>query len=220
MKLSSFDRLKHPGQVFLGLGLVLALVVGYTAAPVVGGEPSSNNGDRGENPVVGSLPCMVDDNLDIIFWDGMGEEEPGFLPAAYPATLALCSDDIRGDVLDAWGEPYGRLNDRWDWRCLGLQKEARVTAPSALFETGAMSSWFWVPPGYHGGELKMDGPLGTKRVKLGRNARELPMAELVAASGNAVTISNFVATAPVGSGLPTIQMRVTVLGPVTFVEYL
>ena len=100
------------------------------------------------------------------------------------------------------------------------QKQARVTVPSALFESGAMSSWFWVPPAYHGGELKMDGPLGTKRVKLLRDARELPIADIVAATGNAVTITNFMATAPAGTGLPPIQTRITILGPVTVVEFL
>ena len=220
MNFTFLDRLTRPAQILLAFGLVLGLCTAFTATQLVGGEPQTDRGDRGENPVVGSLPCLVNDNLDLIFWEGMHEPDPGFLPASHPVTLGLCSDDIRGDVIHADGEPFGLLNDRWDWRALGLTKRGRVTSESWKIANGSVTAWLWAPPGYHGGELCMSSSFGERAVRLGKDARELPAADIVQLAGNAVSIANFLIKAPAGSGLPTMRARLTVLGPVTVFEFL
>jgi len=220
MNLTTFDRFARPAQILLALGMVLGLSMGITVTQLIGGEPKSDNGDRGENPVVGSLPCMVDDSIDLIFWEGMNEPDPGFLPAAYPVTLGLCSDDLRGDIEDARGIPYGRLNDRWDWRGLGLQKQARVIVPSWKIANGDFTAWVWAPPAYLGGEICMTSSFGDRSVRIGRDACSLPIDDLVNLSGGAVTIANFSIKAPVGSGAPTLHTRVTVFGAMTAIEFL
>jgi hypothetical protein len=220
MNSTFLDRLTRPAQVLVAFGLVLGLSTAFTASQLVGGEPQNDRGDRGENPVVGSLPCLVNDILDLIFWEGMKENDPGFLPASHPVTLGLCSDDIRGDVIHADGEPFGLLNDRWDWRALGLTQRGRVTFESWKIANGLVSVWMWAPPGYHGGELCMSSSFGERTVRLGKDARELPAADIVQLAGGAVSIANFAIKAPAGSGLPTLRARLTVLGPVTVVEFL
>ena len=220
MNLTFLDRFARPAQLLLAFGMVLGLSMGVTVTQLIGGERPNDHGDRGENPVVGSLPCMVDDSVELLFWEGMNEPDPGFLPAAYPVTLGLCSDDLRGDIEDAWGEPFGKLNDRWDWRGLGLQKTARVIVPSWKVANGDFTAWLWVPPGYHGGEVCISSPFGDRRAKLGRDARELPVADLVQLANGAVTIANFMVKPPAGSSQPVMHMRITVLGVITVIEFL
>ncbi|MCH2100380.1 MAG: hypothetical protein MK209_00435 [Planctomycetes bacterium] len=215
----SFDRFAQPAQILLALSMVLGLSVG-TVTSLIGGEPQNGHGDRGENPVVGSLPCMVDGNMDLLFWEGMGKPDPGFLPAAYPVNLGLCGYDLREDIEDAIGLPYGRLDDRWDWRGLGLQEQARVIVPSWKFADGDVTAWIWAPPEYLGGEICMTSSFGDGRVRIGREARSLPIDNLVRLSGGAVTIANFSVKAPAGSSAPTLHTRVTVLGVMTVIEFL
>jgi hypothetical protein len=221
MKLRSNNISARASGLFLGLGLVfgVSLVSLGFSSDVRGG--SRGDVDRGENPVVGSLPCKVDPNLDTIFWEGMGHDDPGFAPAFYPVTIGLCSDDIRGDIHAADGDPYGVLNDRYDWRAFGLQKHGWASVRSNKFTSGAISSWMWAPSGYLGGEWRMQSSLlGTHKTAVGQNAIELPMVPLIQATGNNVSITKFELRPPVGSSLPVVKFRVTVKGGILDLEFL
>lgn len=220
MNLSFFDRLARSAQVILALVVVLGLSTGLTTSQLMGGERGSGNGDRGENPVVGSLPCLIDDNLDLLFWEGMNEPQPGFQPYGYPVTLGLCSDDLQDDVLDANGQPFGYLNDRWDWRALGLRHQAKIWIDSSAIASGAFTGWLWAPKEYHGGEIEMSSPNGDRKVRIGRHAREMPLVDLVQVANGGVAIANFAIKPPAGTNLPTRHARATVLGPVTLIEFL
>lgn len=221
MKLRSKNIPARISSLVLGFGLVVgvSLVSFGFSSDVRGG--SQGDLDRGENPVVGSLPCKVDPNLDTIFWEGMGNDDPGFAPAFYPVTLALVSEDIRGDVQGADGDPYGVLDDRYDWRAFGLQKHGWMSVRANKFLSGAASNWMWAPSGYLGGKWTMQSPLlGTFKSEVGQNAIELPMVALIEATGGNVSIATFELRPPAGSSMVTMKFRVTIKGGMVDIEFL
>jgi len=190
------------------------------STPLLLAGGKQNDLDRGENPVVGSLPCMVDDTLDLIFWEGNGSENPDLQPAIYPVTLGMCATDIRQSVLDADGLPYGRLNHRHQWRTLGLQNSGWALFDADSFASGEVTTWFWAPQAYLGGELVMSTPFGSGTVTITPAARELPLSDIVNLSGNSVSVSSFEVRPPAWSSAPVIQARVTSIGTVVKIEYL
>lgn len=198
----------------LGLGSLLgvsALILGMNAQ-VVGGE-NQGNLDRGENPVVGSLPCRIDPTLDLIFWEGQGLDNPGFMPAFYPATLGICSTDIENDVIDADGQPYGVLDDAYDWNSMGLQKDGYMLVPRYRVTNGQISSWVWTPSGYIGGELCLQSGLVSGKTTLHQNAVEIPISALAQMSptGHAATVFFLAVTPPASRpDLPEINYQIVV----------
>ncbi|NQU48732.1 MAG: hypothetical protein HQ519_08800 [Planctomycetes bacterium] len=215
MNLSFLSNTSRLSRLAMGLGTavgVSALLLGLNSQ-VAGGEGTQGDLDRGENPVVGSLPCKVDPTLDLIFWDGRGLDDPGFAPAFYPATLGICSPDIKSDVIDADGLPYGVLNDRWNWGAMGLQKEGYMLVPRFRVSNGRISAWVWTPSAYIGGELCLQSGLANGKTTLHKNAAEIPISALAQMSpaGNAATFFYLKVTPPPSHpNLPEINYQVVV----------
>ena len=209
----------------LRLGMVLgvsALFLGLNSQ-VVGEESTRDDLDRGENPVVGSLPCKVDRTLNLIFWEGEGLDSPGRAPAFYPVTLGVCSPDVRMDVVDADGIPFGYLNDRWDWRSMGLQQSGYMLISRFRAESGAVTSWVYTPTNYIGGKLSLSSSLTDGEVTLGQYAAEIPISDLVrlAPSGNAVTMFDLKITPPASHPeLPDLSFRIIVMAGGVRIEYM
>lgn len=214
MKLSVLNNTSKLARMAMGLGSLLgvsALILGLNSQ-VIGGQ-SEGNVDRGENPVVGSLPCRIDPTLDLIFWEGQGLDDPGFMPAMYPATLGLCSDDIESDVVDADGTPYGVLDDAYDWNSMGLQQAGYMLIPRYRAASGKVTAWVWTPAGYMGGELCLQSSLVSGKTTLQQNAVEIPISALaqLAPSGHAATPFYLTVTPPANRpDLPEIDYQITV----------
>lgn len=199
MKLSVLNNTSRLSRMAMGLGSLLgvsALILGMNSQ-VIGGQSQSDL-DRGENPVVGSLPCRIDPTLDLVFWEGQGLDDPGFMPAMYPATFGICSSDIEADVIDADGTPYGVLDDAYDWNSMGLQKNGYMLVPRYRVQNGKISAWVWTPSGYMGGELCLQSALVSGKTTLQQNAVEVPISALAQMSpnGHAATAFNLTVTPP------------------------
>ena len=198
----------------MGLGSLLgvsALMLGLSS-PVVGGQ-SEGDLDRGENPVVDSLPCRIDPTLDLIFWEGQGLEDPGFMPAFYPATIGICGSDLENDIVDADGEPYGVIDDGYDWGSMGLQKVGWIQIPRHRVVNGALSAWVWTPSGYIGGELCLNSTVVDGKAALSQNAVEVPISALaqMVPSGNGTVAFYMEVTPPAHrTDLPVIEYQVVI----------
>ena len=126
------------------------------------------------------------------------------------------------DVVDADGIPFGYLNDRWDWRAMGLQKQGYMLIPRYRAESGAVTSWVYTPSNYMGGKISLNSPLARGEVDLVQSAAEIPISDLVkiAPSGNSVTIFNLVVSPPASRPeLPELNFRIIVMAYGVRIEY-
>ena len=143
--------------------IALGLIVGV--APVLYGSDKGFGGDagRGDNPVIGSLPCIVDPRLDALFWvpNGMPQAPGGFY-AGLPAVGALMSSDEFEDTLFAvTGEPFGFINDFEHWTSLGFVNEAHTSVNRSDLASAKVVMWQYLPKGYLGGEMLFKMPVSS-----------------------------------------------------------
>jgi len=145
-----------PG-VFLGLSPVLLSEEGG-----FGGGGAGGGGNRGGNPTVGSLPSLVDGNLDIQFAIPLGNGLGGVPLPGVPPTLGFIGPpELAGALIDAQGEPYGVVNRPDDWTVFGLRKNGTAWFHRAAAAKGTVKLWTWVPQEYLGGTFLVQGSITT-----------------------------------------------------------
>ncbi|MDP6849509.1 MAG: hypothetical protein QGH51_04240 [Planctomycetota bacterium] len=143
----------------LGLTLAVGLVPMLPAVwDGIGGSAG-----RGDNPVVGSLPCVVDPRLDDLFWIPNGFPEPPapFLSGLPPVAAVMGNTNLSGTLLGAAGQPYGFLDDYENWSHLGMVKRTVLTMDRASVAASQVAMWQFLPAGFIGGEVEfiLDGTL-------------------------------------------------------------
>ncbi len=149
-------------DLLLGVALVTGLVA---VPPVVGGSGGfngENSFDRGDNPVVGSLPCMVDPDLLDLFWVPFHSPKPSsFDLLGYPATLGVIgTPELEYELVDAFGAGNGYIDRRTGWACLGLVESAVVVLDRPTVADGSTDLWHFLPEGYLGGNIHVVSPYG------------------------------------------------------------
>lgn len=188
-------------KLLIGLALVLGLAL--TLAPVVRSSGGTSGTGRGDNPVVGSLPCIVDPTgLDSRFWIPLGLPGPPSQVSSGLPMLGLIGPPMLGNsVLDAGGTPYGWVNRQTGWTAFGLTQTGYATVSRVTVATSAVVAWQWVPTGYLGGKVIVQGPSGTTGFPIATQSFPLSLAELALLAGNpsaTVTIEPPAANAALG----------------------
>ncbi len=156
MKRTSFLRL-----LLVALPLLLALGAGgrlyADGEGSLGGGSNGDLPDRGDNPVVGSLPCIVDPRLDGLFWIPYGTGKPdSAILDGIPAILGLVGPpEGRGLLLDAWGTPNGVVGESDDWTTFGLVLDGTVVLDRSAVANQLGSLWLFVPEGYDNGSISV-----------------------------------------------------------------
>ncbi|MFQ5749713.1 MAG: hypothetical protein ACE5H3_09685 [Planctomycetota bacterium] len=144
-----------PG-VFLGLSPVLLSEEGG-----FGGGPGGG-GNRGGNPTVGSLPSLVDGNLDIQFAIPLENGLGGVPLPGVPPTLGFIGPpELADSLIDAQGDPYGVVNRPEDWTVFGLRQNGTAWFHRAAAANGAVKLWSWVPEEFLGGTFLVQGSITT-----------------------------------------------------------
>jgi hypothetical protein len=140
--------------------LALGLLAGV--APVLyGGDDGLSGGfGRGDNPVIGSLPCIVDPRIDDLFWIPNGlPKPPGGFFAGLPAVGALISGaEFEDALLAVSGDPYGFINGYEHWTVLGFVRSAQVSINRSDLASSRVRMWQFLPKGYLGGEMRFEMP--------------------------------------------------------------
>lgn len=171
--------------IVVALALAAALATGPAVVWASGGGGWASGGGRGENPVVGSLPCVVRAFLNSMFWVPLGYGGPtGGDPGSTPATLGFIGPpDLGGSVLDANGTPYGMVNFATGWTCVGLTNEGYLLLLRPPVASGQVVVWEWVPVGYVGGTVTVEDALGTSSYPIAAQAFPLPVQGVAVGAG-------------------------------------
>lgn len=203
-------RVRH---LLLGAALVLGLAAAPPLAGGSGGLAGGNSVDRGDNPVVGSLPCLVDPRLLDIFWVPLGRPKPSasILLGIQPTLGLLGPTEFTGVLVDAYGSGVGFIDRRSGWSVLGLQSFAQVTFDRAAVAAGAIDLWQYVPVGYLGGSVSEVSFLGAVDRPILSQDVQLPLVTY-AAHPNQAGLVHYTISPPSGSPLPVVHAEVELLG--------
>ena len=211
---TTFKQLMKPA-------LLVALMAGMsllaTSAMLVSQEGDSHSGgtgDHGDNPVVGSLPCLVDPELDLMFG---GNATSGMFPTA---TLGLTgSTALSSQVLDADGVPFGLVNRGGFgiFTIFGLVNNGSVTVSRLDASKGFMQLRQWVPDSYIGGTISMASTVGNPSRTIAGNVIELPMIMVASAPGPFVD-ARITIKSP-NSTMPNLVVYITAVGDLLSVTY-
>jgi len=200
-----------------------AVLAGFAlvAGPALygGGEFDSNG--RGDNPVVGSLPCVVDLRLDDLFWlpNGLPAPPPGALVGVPPIIGFTGTKEMAGVLLGAQGEPYGIVDDFEQWSTLGLVNQASVTLDRGAASRDEVSMWQYLPAGYLGGTLtfNLSGSITSQAIVSQLNPIQL---REVAMLPGVVGAASMTFEPPIGSRLDTIIVNMPFYQGAVNVQYL
>ncbi len=204
--------------------LLLALVLGGLAGfrgLLAGGQTGSDWTD-GDNPVVGSLPCIADPSMDAMFWLALGlSDRNETLLAGQPPVVSVLGNDTEEHILDAWGTPLGRTNGpEGDWNAFGLANEGTVVLARSAITGGEIELWQWVPEGYIGGEWTVSHALGSETHSTASDLFELPLLELSVSPPSVLGVATLtIAPAPGNEALPVLTLRIQVVSGTVVVEF-
>ncbi len=209
---------------FLDLGLLAWVPIALLfVSPLAfgGGDVDKGGTDRGDNPVVGSLPCMVDPDMEWMFWEPLGNDPNGGIRPGFPAAIAFVGDDLDDSILDADGDPFGIVNDDDGWDAAGSNHACQFYLDRAAVDAREVTSWHWAPSEYIGGTMVMSSPFGSRIVDLDGNAVCIPIQGLSTRTGGGISIATFkISPSSANPTLPVMTVRVTVNGPSVIVDYI
>jgi hypothetical protein len=218
------SSLSRQTTCFAGLALVTTLALATLAAlapQAVGNKDGRfGNGDRGDNPVIGSLPCAAAPQMEWMFWEGLSNEESNTVSSGYLPVMAFTGNDLQTCVLNAAGEPYGQVNRYETWDAAGSSKACVFIVDRYAVIDGRISLWQWLPREYRGGEVAVSSPFGDVWDVPGEHAYKIPLSRISDLSGAATTSSVFTFT-PSGafSSLSDLKITVGMNGEVVVVRY-
>ena len=172
---------------------------------------------RGDNPVVGSLPCVVDDDLDLKFfnWMGMQTPPPGFIQYYEPTLAFVGGSNLESYIVDAQGTPNGMVNASSNWTAIGSILQMQVVS-DRVAATKMFDVVIWVPDQFIGGGVQMSSTIGGSMHTLAGNTFSLPVAALAASPG--LTESGML-TVTSADGSETCTVQVDVIGPLVIVDF-
>jgi hypothetical protein len=200
--------------------LLVALLSGMsllaTSAMLVSQQGDTQNGgtgDHGDNPVVGSLPCAVDPDLDLIFG---GNAEAVIAPQ--PILGMVGGINLSDQILNADGTPYGLVNRGSGFTIMGLVNDGLITVKRADASKAFMLLQQWLPDAYIGGTISMASTVGNLSRPIANNLIDLPLL-LVAAAPGPVVNAAITIEGPSGAQLPDLTVNISALGNLVTVSY-
>lgn len=185
-EVTKHDRLSRRPSLWLKTStwlLVLGLVLGLGVLPIhyaglFAGQGGAGEEDRGEDPLVGSLPCLVSDDLNIMFALALGDPPQSFnLVREQTPTMAMIGDhqDLDSAIMDLWGIPLGRLNALADWTAVGLVHNGTATLDKIKVAAETVEVWQWVPAVYLGGTIEIQSAAGVTTTTLTSQSFPIPL---------------------------------------------
>ena len=211
---------------FAGLALVLSLALATMAslAPqVFGGNRDGrwSNGDRGDNPVIGSLPCAAAPQMEWMFWEGLENEDLETSSFGFAPMMAMTGENLDSDILTANGDPYGRVNRYENWDAVGSTNYARFILDRYAVQDEEILVWHWVPNEYRGGLIEVFSPFGNTTFESTADAFQVPVSLISGRSGTTKTATAFTfwpngANADIGR----IKLQVEMINEVVVLTYL
>ena len=192
-------------------------VVLFSPQQLLSGTGINASGEgRGDNPVVGSLPCAVDDDLDAKFFNWLGLNGQTGTIQYYLPTVALAGDAmLETHLIDAMGAPFGMVNAPDNWSAIGSVNQMTLTTTRSSAVNGDYSAVVWVPDDYLGGMVEVSSTLGTISWPIGTQAFSIPVRQLALAPGASVS-STITVTSASGS---TFQIGVDVIAGVVLLDF-
>ncbi|KAA3612924.1 MAG: hypothetical protein DWQ01_04260 [Planctomycetota bacterium] len=209
------------GRALWGM-LFVALCFGALLLPLLTAGDKASEEDRGDDPLVGSLPCMVEPtDLDIMFWLPLGGVPQNQNLIQNPiATLGFIGqNELDGVLLDANGNPFGRINEGSGWTCFGMVQGGDVILDrTACANLDDVALWQWVPDVFLGGQLTYVGAQGTTEYPIVTQYLPLPLAE-VALQAEGTGASVILTPNPQNLDLGTLQIDFDVTLSTVVVTY-
>lgn len=205
--------------IWIAVAILIGLAL-LTAGPALWASGSNSGAEGGgDNPVVGSLPCVVDPDMDLKFFKALGRPWQGGTIVKQQPTLALAGLNLPRYVSNAWGAGGSVNSGGSTWSLLGLmQMGGMVTSRSAVL-TSQASAWTWLPAGYIGGRITMLSSVGSWNAAVSENCMALPVAWLCSVPLQLAVDATFVITGP-NPSVPVVKYRVTVVGDAVAVQFL
>jgi len=206
-------------SIWIAAAILIGLAL-LTAGPALWASGSNSGAEGGgDNPVVGSLPCTVDPDMDLKFYKALGKPWQGGMIMRPQPTLALAGLSLPRYVVNAWGGAGSVNSGGSSWSLLGLmQMGGMVTTRSAVL-TSQASAWTWLPSSYLGGRITMVSSVGSWSASVSENCMALPVAWLCSVPLHVAVDATFVVTGS-GPGVPVVKYRVTVVGDAVAVQFL
>lgn len=173
------DKLANSRWFFL---LLVLMLVAASWAFLIANNGGDGEGDRGDDPLVGSLPSLVSPDPDIMFWLPLGGtwQDPNNVQDQRVTLGFIGESELNGNLLDAEGDPYGKVNAREDWDCFGLTNNGFVWLARGPALSTEPDLWLWVPKGFLGGNIHFETPLGNSDTTILGNTFQLPLAQVAA----------------------------------------
>jgi hypothetical protein len=204
-----------------GLALLMIAPTGTSqsglSSNAEGGTAGGSEG--GDNPVVGSLPCVVDPTLDLKFFQNANNASAGPLAPV----LGLVGPQLCSEVQTASGTPNGRVNRGGGTHTiLGLTKSGTIVVGRDYLASAGASLSQWVPDSFQGGSVTMTGSFGYSKSMILSNLAKLPI-DGIAASPAVVGDVWFTIQplpAPGGQSSPPLRVHVVFFGNLATISYL
>lgn len=206
--------------IWVAVALLIGLAV-FAAAPLgvfAGGSSGSQEGG-GDNPVVGSLPCAVDPDMDLKFWQALGRSpNTGIILRPVP-TLSFAGPILPRAIADAWGAA-GSVNAGGScWSLLGLMQVGGMTTTRSYVLTSQALLWTWLPHNLVGGRITMSSNVGAWNQAITQNCQQLPLPMLCSYAPAIPVDATFAVYGP-NATTPAVKYRVTVVGDVVMAQFL
>jgi hypothetical protein len=216
----AMDDISASRRTWIAVAILLALLISV-AVPLSlwasGGSQSSEDGG-GDNPVVGSLPCAVDPDMDLKFWKALcGGVKSGTIMRPVP-TLSLAGVGLSSYVPDAWGGAGSVNGGGTSWSLLGLMQQGGMVTTRAAVLSGKVSLWNWLPASYYGGRVLMACPSSAWNWSITESCFVLPLTQLCASTAPVVDATFTVSGA--NASVAVVKYRVVILGEVVTVSFL
>lgn len=214
------DSASRSRLIWIALAL-LAGILAFALAPNLafaeGGQGGSSSEGGADNPVVGSLPCAVDPDMDLKFFRALGKPPPSGMILRPLPTLALAGPSLSAHVLDAWGLSGSVNAGGSSWSLLGLMQDGAMVTSRASVTSGQASLWNWLPSSVFGGRVTMTSNIGAWNWTVTESQFALPLMTLCA---NPAPVVDAWFTVTRQDGLTVCRYHVTIVASAVIVEFL
>lgn len=176
-----------------------------------GSVENGGTGDHGDNPVVGSLPCVINPDLDLMFGGGSS------VASLVPVLGMLGGPDLSSQILDANGTPYGFVNRSGLYTAVGLAHDGFICVSRSDARKAFMWLQQWLPNDYLGGTATLNSTVGNSSRSITANVVNLPLM-LIAASPSPVS-NGVVTIQSVNNVAPDLVINISAVGNLLTVSY-
>jgi len=173
---------------------------------------------RGDNPVVGSLPCAVDeDELGLKFFKWIGGSMTGSIDYQLPTIAMVGGADLDNYIVDLNGTPDGLVNRASGFTAVGSVQQMSLVADRSAATVHDYRVVLWLPDSLLGSAVEMNSTVGTFTWTASTNAFALPVGTLASAPGPIQ--SGTITVAPPGDSAVALQITIDVVAGMVLVDF-